>query len=321
MKQLSRADAELLSDLRQAEEKLGRLPEAMLEKDVFITEATLALSLLASDAIGLVFCGGTSLSKAHRLVERMSEDVDFKLSVHERGLSRNAERALLRQFRARAVEALRQLGYELAEKDVVSRDANTYIGIKAPYATRFTAHAAIRPDIRIEFNAAQPRLAPLTCTIRTLASDRLTLSRAGQLQCLNVSETMAEKLVSFTRRTAQFLAGRHRGDFDTALVRHLYDVHQLSRRGAADLDAVAKLVDEIAETDARQFANQHPEYAKDRAGETRKAIAALSGDRRFEEWYGEFVEAMIYGDEKPRYREVADTFSDAVYRAMRIAPV
>jgi len=321
MKQLSRADAELLSDLRQADEKLGRLPEAMLEKDVFITEAALALVQLGSDAVGLVFCGGTSLSKAHRLVDRMSEDVDFKLAIRDRALSRNAERTLLRQFRARAVETLRQLGYELSEKDVVSRDANAYIGIKAPYATRFTAHAAIRPDIRIEFNAAQPRLAPLTCAIRTHASDRLTLSRAGELKCLNVSETMAEKLVSFTRRTAQFLAGRQRGDFDTALVRHLYDVHQLSRPGAADLDAVARLVDEIAETDARQFANQHPEYVKDRTGETRKAISALTGDRRFEEWYGEFVEAMIYGDEKPAYREVADTFSDAVYRAMRIAPV
>ncbi|MSQ88935.1 MAG: nucleotidyl transferase AbiEii/AbiGii toxin family protein [Betaproteobacteria bacterium] len=320
MKQLSRADAELLSDLRQVDEKLGRLPEAMLEKDVFITEATLALSQLDTDAIGLVFCGGTSLSKAHRLVERMSEDVDFKLAVHDRGLSRNAQRALLREFRARAVEALKQLGYELQEKDVISRDANTYIGIKALYATRFTAHAAIRPDIRIAFNTAQPRLPLLTCTIRTLASDKLTLSRAGQLQCLDVSETMAEKLVSFTRRTAQFLANKHRGEFDTAIVRHLYDVHQLSTRGVVDLNAVSRLVNEIAESDARQFAHQHPEYAKDRVGETRKAIAALANDQRFEEWYGEFVEAMIYGDDKPRFREVADTFADAVHRAMKLQP-
>ncbi len=44
MKQLSRADAIRLSDIRQADPKLARLPEAMLEKDVFITEAALALS-------------------------------------------------------------------------------------------------------------------------------------------------------------------------------------------------------------------------------------------------------------------------------------
>jgi hypothetical protein len=37
MKQPSRADAELLSDLRQADEKLGRMADAMLEKEVFIT--------------------------------------------------------------------------------------------------------------------------------------------------------------------------------------------------------------------------------------------------------------------------------------------
>jgi len=318
MKQLSRADAELLSDLRQADEKLGRLPEAMLEKDVFITEAALALSRLNSEAIGLVFCGGTSLSKAHRLVDRMSEDVDFKLAIHDRGLSRNARRALLGEFRARAIEVSRGLGYESSDTQVVSRDANSYIGIKAPYATRFTAHAAIRSDIQIEFNTAEPRRRPLTCTIQTHVSDKLRLSRKGSLECLDVSETMAEKLVSFTRRTAQFLANRHRGDFDTTIVRHLYDVHQLAKRGAVDVDVVTMLVDEIAADDARQFARQHPEYVEDRVRETKRAIAALTNDERFEDWYGEFVEAMIYGDDKPPFREVAATFNEAVYHAMKI---
>jgi predicted nucleotidyltransferase component of viral defense system len=290
----------------------------MLEKDVFITEAALELSRLNSEAISLVFCGGTSLSKAHRLVDRMSEDVDFKLAIHDRELSRNARRALLGEFRARASEALRGLGYELSDEHVVSRDANSYIGIKAPYATRFTAHAAIRPDIRIEFNAVQPRRRTLTCTIQTQASDKLRLSRKGSLECQDVSETMAEKLVSFTRRTAQFLANRHRGEFDTTLVRHLYDVYQLSRRGAVDADVVTMLVNEIAADDARQFARQHPEYADDQVRETRRAIAALADDERFETWYGEFVEAMIYGDDKPSFREIATTFTDAVCAAMNI---
>jgi predicted nucleotidyltransferase component of viral defense system len=81
MKQLNRADAKLLSDVREADDRLARLPEAMLEKDVFITEALLAVAALQNAEMGVIFCGGTSLSKAHRLIERMSEDVDFKLHV------------------------------------------------------------------------------------------------------------------------------------------------------------------------------------------------------------------------------------------------
>ena len=71
-------------------------------------------------------------------------------------------------------------------------------------------------------------------------------------------------------------------------------------------------------SDARQFARQHPEYVEDRVRETKRAIAALANDTRFEDWYAEFVEAMIYGDDRPRFQEVAATFTDAVHRAMKI---
>ena len=319
MKQLSRADAALLSDLRQADEKIGRLPEAMLEKDVFITEAALALAQLNFPEIGLVFCGGTSLCKAHRLVERMSEDVDFKLAIRVPDQSKSARRALLRSFRTRAIDALKELGYELTDEHVVSRDSNSYISIKLPYVTRYTAHAAIRPHVQIEFNASAPRVQTRHCTIQTHISDKLRLSRSGSLDCLDVSETMAEKLVSFTRRTAQYLASKHRGEFDTAIVRHLYDVHQLSKPGAANLTVVAQLAGAICANDAAEFASQHPEYAEDPIRETKRALAALTDDKRFEEWYEDFVDSMIYGDDKPHFREVASTFKDAVYRAMNIA--
>jgi hypothetical protein len=154
--------------------------------------------------------------------------------------------------------------------------------------------------------------------IETEVSIKLKLSRSGSLECLDVSETMAEKLVSFTRRTAQFLVNRHRGKFDTALVRHLYDVYHLSRDGAADLAVVAGLTPAIIATDAEEFANQHPEYAEDPARETKRALAALTDDKRFEEWYEQFVDAMIYGDERPRFADVVRTFRDAVHRTMRI---
>ena len=54
----------------------------LLEKDVWIVWA---LRALFEDPIGahLVFKGGTSLSKAHRLIERFSEDVDLTYDIRE----------------------------------------------------------------------------------------------------------------------------------------------------------------------------------------------------------------------------------------------
>lgn len=320
MRQLSRADARLLSDLRQADERLQRLPESMLEKDVFITEVTLEVGSLAGETIGVVFCGGTSLSKAHGMVERMSEDVDFKLDVKANGLSTNQRRQLLGEFRNRVLQKLKDLGYELGAEHVLSRDANAYTRIVVPYATQFSPHAAIRAHVQVELNAASPRTPVLSRGIATLVSaERLSMSRSGNVDCVEVSETAAEKLVSFTRRTAQFLAGRQRGEFDTTLVRHLYDVHRLFAAGAVDESIVRRLCADIVVQDAKQFRNQHPEYLADPAREARNALDNIVKDRRFEGWYNAFVDSMIYGDEKPAYRDVVATFTRAATSGLGLA--
>lgn len=60
-------------------EGLTALPAGVIEKDLLITAVLQIVSTLESDGIQLIFCGGTCLSKAHGLIERMSEDIDFKL--------------------------------------------------------------------------------------------------------------------------------------------------------------------------------------------------------------------------------------------------
>ena len=57
------------------------LLEAVIEKDYYVTYVINALSNLENDHFRLIFAGGTCLAKAHRLVKRMSEDVDFKIQI------------------------------------------------------------------------------------------------------------------------------------------------------------------------------------------------------------------------------------------------
>ena len=59
----------------------SRLPPAILEKDLLIVKILGLLEAFNWGESIAVFCGGTSLSKGYGLIERMSEDVDFKLQL------------------------------------------------------------------------------------------------------------------------------------------------------------------------------------------------------------------------------------------------
>jgi predicted nucleotidyltransferase component of viral defense system len=82
MRQISAAQRELILDA--VGEGLTPLPAGVLEKDLLVTAVLRSLADFRGPA-DIVFCGGTCLSKAHGLVRRMSEDVDFKIRMPESG--------------------------------------------------------------------------------------------------------------------------------------------------------------------------------------------------------------------------------------------
>lgn len=58
-------------DALVAETAMGGITAGLPEKDEHLTDALRALFELPLDGMSLVFCGGTSLSKAHGLIEHM----------------------------------------------------------------------------------------------------------------------------------------------------------------------------------------------------------------------------------------------------------
>jgi hypothetical protein len=57
-----------------------RLPGVgLVEKDLYVVRAIAAIAALDASPYARVFGGRTALARAHRLVQRMSEDVDFKI--------------------------------------------------------------------------------------------------------------------------------------------------------------------------------------------------------------------------------------------------
>jgi predicted nucleotidyltransferase component of viral defense system len=306
---------ELPTDLRAVADFFGLPGAEPVAKDLAVVRAIRALIAIDAAPFTLVFGGGTALARAHKIVQRMSEDVDFKIvptplaPVTRSGLRR--QRSLLRD---RVTAALQAAGFAFNPDNAIrSRDENGYTIFQLPY-TAEGAGEGLRPTIQIELKHTELRLPRVTLPVSSFVAE--ALNRAPEvpaIACASVTETSAEKLVSLTRRTAMDLAGLSR-DFDPALVRHIYDLHIL--RDHVDRGTVIALARDIAAADADEFRNQYPAYHADIAGETFKALDALRTDPAHRDRYDRFVAIMVYG-ERVEFAEAMETVTNLVDAAWK----
>ena len=112
---------------------------AIVEKDYYVT---MFLEALAKKVPNLIFKGGTSLSKCHKIINRFSEDIDLTLDAQcqTQGNKQNLKRKI--------IEVCRELGLEIInEADIRSRrDYNRY---EIKYPIRFTG-AGIKQYLLVE---------------------------------------------------------------------------------------------------------------------------------------------------------------------------
>jgi len=294
MKTITAREHDLILDVRN--EGLTSLPPGIFEKDLLITEVLRTVVAVDSDGIQLVFCGGTCLSKAHGLIERMSEDIDFKLVLPE-GLSRSARSRLLSQFKKRLAAVLEAAGFAVPAEQIVARDENSYVSLNLHYESRFAPVASLRPEIKVELNARPPVLPTAALPIASMLDALIQAPKTGlEVECIGVEETLAEKVLSFLRRTAEARAGRNRADYDDRLVRHLYDVRAIAR-GREGLALPHEHFAAMVAGDAAQFRNQYPEFEEDPVGQMRVVLAALHQEAdAFERDYLRFVDELVFGE-------------------------
>src|ERR1700731_2828923 len=90
--------------LRSVQEHFGLSSPGVVEKDFYVVKALAAIGAVEKESLHLrlVFGGGTALSRAHRLIQRMSEDIDLRIVVD----SNRPGRGTLRRLRARITDAL-----------------------------------------------------------------------------------------------------------------------------------------------------------------------------------------------------------------------
>lgn len=143
---------------------------------------------------------------------------------------------------------------------------------------------------------------------------------AAVIECISVEETMAEKVLSFLRRTAEVRAGRNRAAYDDRLVRHLYDVRAIAC-ARQDLRWPHEHFATLVAGDAAQFRHQYPAFDQDPVGQMRAVMDTLINDASaIEQDYLQFVDELVFG-EPVSFAEARAVFVDVAERLISALPV
>lgn len=210
---------------------------AQVEKDYYVT---LLLGELAKRLPNILFKGGTSLSKCHKVIERFSEDIDLTLDQNHftQGNRRKVKYALL--------DACNALGFEVLNVEQIKsrRDYNNY---EIKYPIKYFAEA-VKPIIKAETVYIQKAYPDETMPVTSIIYDFLkangndsVIEKYEDLQPFNIrvqtlDRTLVDKVFAICDYKISNSIARNS--------RHIYDLAQLLTRVNLD-ENLGKLVREV----------------------------------------------------------------------------
>ena len=281
--------------------------ESFVEKDWFVTQIISRLVENSFLDFTLVFTGGTSLSKAHKLIERFSEDIDFRVVAPSLETAGNSKvRKVLSGFKDHLVNLLEQ-PFELLQID--GRDDNRYIRINIAYPTIFSTSDPLRPHIKLEFTLASLLLPPLVLAVSSFVSETARKApEIAQIVCIDPVENAADKLSALAWRLPSQGQGKEARQPD--LVRHVHDLAKLSEQVLASSD-FTWLVAHALEQDANRAEALKGLTTSEKLN---RMLAILSNDPVYPDGYSTFVHGMSYAKDAsvPTYREAIEQLNRLV---------
>ena len=135
-------DHEAFSELIIAASNELHIPLGIIEKDYYVT---LALRELASRVKGMVFKGGTSLTKCYQILERFSEDIDISYAASE-GVPGESRK---RQLKKAVVSSIESMGFSIANLEE-TRSRRSYNCYRASYSSIYSPLLELKPELVIE---------------------------------------------------------------------------------------------------------------------------------------------------------------------------
>ena len=288
------------------------LVPASIEKDWWVVQ-TLALVFKMEAAPHLVFKGGTSLSKAWNIIERLSEDVDLAMSREFLGFEGKISRTQVSKLRDASFkyiseyflpqlrEAFKKAGFERVTIDLTEIESPDQdpVNILITYPSVVEKSEYVLPQVKLEIGS-RSLLEPFTnrqfssfvgdkFAGRSFADEKITIP------CVNPERTYLEKLFllheEFKRPAAEIRVRR--------MSRHFYDIQKISKTDYS----------EIATSDKQLYITlvEHREHFMrwggiDYSTHFPPNLNPLPPERllsAFENDYKTMQEEMIYGESLP----------------------
>ena len=169
--------------------------ESLIEKDWHVVRVLAAIAAAQNMDARLIFTGGTCLSKAWSLIQRFSEDIDFKIEMPA-GHDRQARRVV----RGLLISLIEGLGYRIEGEPVV-RNEGQFVQIALNYGAMFGAVPGFRPHIQAELSVRTPAITPVARSVASfVAIARGDAPEVPSIWCADPVETAAEKLSALAWR-------------------------------------------------------------------------------------------------------------------------
>ncbi|AQU79540.1 nucleotidyl transferase AbiEii/AbiGii toxin family protein [Planococcus faecalis] len=239
---------ELFIELIRSAAAASGLQNFQIEKDYYVS---LFLKQLVSTFPGIVFKGGTSLSKCYDVIKRFSEDLDLSVPLGE---SNKLPRSEKKKLKTAIESVIQDLGFALLNPENIrsGREFNEY---EIGYRKAFEGDSEMSPHILVETNVAyQPfpfeQLEVsnyITKFVLSAEGDEAEKERfldeygmkpfAANVQ--TIDRTFLDKIFA--------ICDYYEKKESTRYSRHLYDLHMIVRSGFVDTEGLKRLVPEVIE--------------------------------------------------------------------------
>jgi predicted nucleotidyltransferase component of viral defense system len=281
------------------------ISSAFVEKDWYSVQALKAIAAHESDGFRTIFSGGTSLSKAYGLIQRFSEDLDFRCLALRSGTGGEMKRAR-RDYREGILDAVDAVDLLVLDRVRVAAASN-YIKFDLGYPQSHEVNSALRAGLKVEFSFTQPRLQAEPRKIHSFVAQYSGTEPEVEILCLSPVETAADKLSALTWRVLK--RDRDSAGDDPAMIRHLHDI-------AALISVIRENRGAFVETVESSFAEDQKAAKRDTQATLREsartAAQILASDGEYRAEYIRFVDAMSYAsdDERVDFDSALEAFSE-----------
>ena len=276
---------------------------SLVEKDWYAMRLVAVVAAVTHPKIQLVFAG----AKAYGLIERFSEDLDFK--VHLLDAIKQKERSSYREQIINAITAHSNV-WSIDRDAIQIANNSKHFQLPVAYAPTFTQAKVLRPHIKLEVTFEPPTTPFETRSLQSfVAQANQQEPEVTSIACISPLETAADKLSALTWRV--LARDRSQPNDDPTLVRHLHDLVALEET-MNEADNFVPLVLQCLSKDVARDKKTGAENLSP-VERVQSMVKVLQTDTEYEQEYEQFVLGMSYAADEDR-----PTFQDALQVVERL---